>query len=136
MTMQNPDSYNPRRERGQMAPAARSTVSIKFYAVQGSPLILQAPAYSATLLTVAGDLRPLTIKSVRRNGVPLKFRALDGKTVCVSPPIPFEADRIELLCETAEEPQEGPQGVAATYPLPEVHYGLQRRSGPGPEVSR
>jgi hypothetical protein len=117
-----------------------SEVSIRFYAMPGCPNILQAPAHCGTILITGPNAEHLKITAVRLNGVPLKFRALgsnsSGSAVSVSPPIPFEGDRVELLCEAAGSTVKAPEGPLATLASPDLEYGLQRRTEPAAGVSR
>lgn len=114
-----------------------SEVSIRFYAMPDCPHILQAPAHCATILTT-GDhpAGPLRITEVRLNGASMRFRAMDDNTACVSPPIRYEGDRVELVCSTPTEPLKASQHLPATHPAPPMEYGLQRRSSAPMEAFR
>lgn len=96
-------------------------VSIKFYAMPGSPHILQAPAHCATIFTTGDHPGPLKITGVFRNGAPLKFRALDDNTVAVSPPIRFEGGHHKGALRDAVQKQvhsldlSGWRGLASRY---------------------
>lgn len=105
-----------------------SEISFKFLALRGSRQIRQAPAFSASLLSIAGEAQchhPLTIIGVTLNGRPLQFRPVGPLCVAVSPAIPLEGDRIEVHCLAPEATAKAPVRAPATNPLPPDSYGLQ-----------
>jgi hypothetical protein len=67
--------------------------SFRFLAVKGSPYITQALAYGASIIS---NPNALPVVAVLLNGASLKFRLVDSTSVAVSPPIPFEAGRVEV----------------------------------------
>jgi hypothetical protein len=75
---------------------------------------------------------PLTIVDVRLDGLPLRHHTVDAHTVIVSPQVPPEYGRLEVLCVhprlASDLPEEPLKWLTLTDFSPEDNYGLQPAS--------
>ena len=84
-----------------------------------------------------GVTHPFTVTDIFLNGVSLKFRILDPFTVTVSPRVPRQGDRLDILGvhdgalpAWAYDPSKALMAPTRHYPRPESAYGLQAPSIP------
>ena len=84
-----------------------------------------------------GVTHPFTVTDVFLNGVSLKFRSLDPFTVTVSPRVPRQGDRLDILGvhdgalpAWAYDPSKALMAPPSYLPSPDRLYGLQTASIP------
>lgn len=76
---------------------------------------------------------PFTFTGVLLNGVPLKFRALGSSSLAVSPQVPREGDRLDILGvhgKAPASPCKAPTAARSHHPSPKPAYGLQAPQNP------
>lgn len=114
----------------------RTEVVIRLRPLPGSRWIKEDPAMSFSDVCFAGEAeqlleseacpRQLTVVSVRLNGREIPHRVLSPTTVRLMPRLRLEGDRLDIECTRPQEPVTGLKSLPATYPAPDLGYGLQR----------
>ena len=88
------------------------------------------PAFGTSTVSIEGEAHryptTLAIVGVKLNGVDLKHKVINSLTVTVSPMIPMEGGRLEVLCTGANWTPEPLQWLAPAHPTLPDAYGLQR----------
>lgn len=86
-----------------------------------SPWLTHDPGFGTSTVTLPA---PSEVVEVRLNGVALRHRVIDPLTVIVSPMVPMQGDRLDVLLEAPEEPSKALQWPTPAYPPPAPSYGL------------
>ena len=124
----------PIRSAGSESMSANvEEVCIRLRPLPSSDWITHEPAFDTSIVSIkeqaAEHAGPLTIVSVRLNGVPLRHRLSDAFTVKVIPRIPLVGGYLEIRCETPSLPAnpspEPLQWPTPANPTPDHSYGLQ-----------
>ena len=79
---------------------------------------------------------PLSVVSVRMNGLPLRFEVLDSDRLMVRPMVALQGGHLDVVFLAPVSDENGPQSVHPTYPLADLAYGLQRPAIAAQRIAR
>jgi hypothetical protein len=106
-------------------------ISIKFYALSGSPYMRQAAAYGKTVLLVPDRGKVLAVLC---NGVSIRFEINEAGQIEIPYSRP-QGDRMEIRMAAPEESRSIPSAQPTVQP-PGDSYGLQRPTLRNPHSTR